>query len=632
MAYGQNESVFDDDPMQIFPIGMEPSQYELRYPTGEGWTGEPRVEPMHWWIGMEEPSLELLIYDKGVARYTEASVKHPGVRVEYVRRLENPNYLFLGLIVSPGARAGSFPITLSTGGRAQKTIDYRLENRPTQQRDRLSSKDLMYLIMPDRFANGNPDNDVVAGTQDELLNREKFLFRHGGDLQGVIDHLNYLEDLGVTALWLNPVQENDQPYSSYHGYAVTDHYQIDPRLGTNEDYKRLVEAAHARGIKVVMDVIFNHFGDRHYQFRDLPSQDWVHWFPEYTRSNFRAATIHDPYAADVDRRQQRQGWFDNHMPDLNGDNPHLANYLIQNSIWWTIYSGQDAFRIDTYTYPDTKFMAEWNRRMKEEFPDVHLFGETWVPFPGIQAWFVGGQKLGQDLDTHLPGVTDFQVHHALIEAVNEKPSWEGGVTKLYYTLTQDYLYPEPFDNVTFLDNHDESRLFSTLGKDVIKLKSALALLLTTRGIPCLYYGTELLLEGAGGAFGEAGRVDFPGGFPGDPQNAFTAKGRTAAQNEVFDYLRTLARFRKDSPALQSGSLTQYVPRDGVYVYFRRAGGRTVMVAYNGNDEARTFSDLSPYRDNLGGFTAGEEVTNEMAEVNLQGMTLGAKEAKVILLR
>ncbi|NJC25012.1 glycoside hydrolase family 13 protein [Neolewinella antarctica] len=641
----QQPSVFDDDPMQHLPIGTEFSEYVIRSPTGLENVVE-RVEPMNWWVDMVAPRVEILVYARNVADYDRALVSYPGVAVEYVRRLANPNYLFVGLHIAPGTLPGSFPIQLGTRDLAQvtsgetrtdktqKTIEYRLDAHPrTTWTDRqpLSSRDLIYLIMPDRFANGDPTNDKIYAATDTLVNRDKFLFRHGGDLQGVIDHLDYLEDLGVTALWLNPVLENDQPYASYHGYAVSDHYRIDPRLGTNAQYKELVNLAHARGIKVVMDVIFNHCGDQHYQIRDIPSADWIHQWPTYTKSNFRAATIFDPYASEIDKRQMLDGWFDNHMPDLNQENEHLANYLINNSIWWTLYSGQDAFRVDTYTYPDTKFMANWNRRLREEIPHVGIFGETWVNQIGVQAWFVGGDKLSQAIDTKLPAVTDFQTYFAIHEAIAEEPSWTGGVTRLYYTLSQDYLYPDPSKNVIFLDNHDISRLYTTFAGDLTKMKSAMALLLTLRGTPSIYYGTEALLEGSGGAFGEGGRVDFPGGFPGDDTDLFSDTNRNGAQREYFNYVRALANYRKNSEALTVGELTQFVPRDGVYVYFRRAGSETVMIILNGNSSARTLADLSDYVKITGGFTKGKELGNSEAAVQLTDIRLAPKQARVFIL-
>ncbi|MBC6992819.1 glycoside hydrolase family 13 protein [Neolewinella lacunae] len=629
----QQSPVFNDDPMQHLPLGTELSQYRLREPTGLT-NPSPRVEPLNWWTDMVDPRLEILIYDRNVAENDAVTVDYPGVVVEYVRRLANPNYLFVGLYISPGTSPGSFQLRLASRGRATKNIPYELQAHPRKEwtgRSSLSPADLIYLIMPDRFANGDPGNDRVAGSTDTLVNRQKFLFRHGGDLQGIIDKLDYLADLGVTALWLNPVLENDQPYQSYHGYAVTDHYRIDPRLGTNALYRELVDQAHARGIKVVMDVIFNHVGDQHYQIQDLPSADWIHQWPEYTQTTYRATTLLDPNASEYDRRLMTDGWFDKHMPDLNQHQAHLASYLIQNSIWWTLFSGQDAFRIDTYAYPDADFMAEWNRRLREEIPHLGIFGETWVHGPAVQAWFTGGQAINQRLDSHLPGVTDFQLYYAINEAMSKDPGWTDGVLRIYYTLAQDYLYEHPGQNVTFLDNHDLARLYTVYDGDLVKVKSSLALLLTLRGIPMIYYGTELAFAGAGGAFGEGGRVDFPGGFPGDARNLFTAADRNATEQEVFTFVKNLANYRKQSAALTTGQLTQFLPRDGVYVFFRHAGDETVMVVFNGNATERKLTDLSPYTQMLSGFQRGEDLTRGSEATNLAGLTLAGKETRVLRL-
>ena len=652
----QTPAIYNDDPMQERALGQEESEYRIRQPTGLDKLKETGVFPPNWWVGMENPLLEIMLHEKDVARFNEASVTQAGISVEYVKREANPNYLFVGLRIGPGTKPGSFELNLASRGRAldsqtvresssqivvpsgrqsdRKAIDYELLPHPRKDwagREQLGQQDFIYLIMPDRFANGNPENDIVAGMNETHLNRKKFFFRHGGDLQGIIDRLDYLEDLGVTALWLNPVLENDQPYASYHGYAVTDHYRIDRRFGTNEKYRELVAKAHEKGIKIIMDVIFNHVGDEHYLMRDLPGFDWIHQWPAYTKTTYRAPTLLDPNASEYDRKLMTDGWFDKHMPDLNQQNPHVANYLIQNSIWWTLWSDQDAYRIDTYAYADGAFAAEWNRRLLEEIPHLGIFGETWVHGPGVQAWFTAGRSIHQDFDTNLPGVTDFQLYYAIQEALGRDPGWTEGVNRIYYTLAQDYLYEDPAKNVIFLDNHDISRLFTSLGEDMTKMKSALALLLTMRGIPMINYGTELGFTGAGGTFGEAGRVDFPGGFPGDETNLFVSEGRNANQTELHDYVRQLANFRKKSEALKQGKLVQFVPRDGVYVYFRWHRAETVMVVFNGNNGTVTLNDLAPYQEMIGGYTKGRQITGNAPAAELKGMELAGKETRIILL-
>lgn len=648
MICSAQDPIYNDDPMQERALGQAESEYMIRQPTGLDAPKDTGVFPPNWWADMENPRLEIMIYEKDIARYNEVTSTNEGITVEYVKREANPNYLFVGLRIGPGVKPGSFQLNLASRGRAPesqvvkqsdsqivgKTVTYELLPHPRKSwtaRQQLSAQDLIYLIMPDRFANGDPDNDVVPEMNEVHLNRQKFFFRHGGDLQGVINKLDYLEDLGVTALWLNPVLENNQPYASYHGYAVTDHYRIDRRFGTNEKYKELVSKAHAKGIKIIMDVIFNHVGDEHYLMRDLPGSDWIHQWPEYTKTTYRAPTLLDPNASEYDRKLMTDGWFDKHMPDLNQQNPHVANYLIQNSIWWTLWSDQDAFRIDTYAYANGEFAAEWNRRLLAEIPHLGIFGETWVHGPGVQAWFTGGRNIHQDFDTHLPGVTDFQLYYAIQEALGRGPGWTEGVNRIYYTLAQDYLYEDPTKNVIFLDNHDISRLFTTLGEDMTKMKSALALLLTMRGIPMLNYGTELGFTGAGGAFGEAGRVDFPGGFPGDETDLFQPADRNETQAELHDYITQLANFRKQSKALTHGKSIQFVPRDGVYIYFRQYGEETVMVVFNGNNDPVTLDDLSPYQEMLGGYGAGYDVGRGLENVPLEDLALEGKGVMVLRL-
>ncbi|MEM6770961.1 MAG: glycoside hydrolase family 13 protein, partial [Bacteroidota bacterium] len=644
-AQSPDSPLFDDDPMQHLPVGMEYSQYKIRQPEGLPLVKQ-RVEPLHWWTNMANPRLEVMIYDRNVAQYEAATVDYPGVKVEYVKRQANPNYLFVGLYVSPSAKPGSFDIRLAPAAAPDKsssqtvkqsgntkTIAYALKAHPRKARagrEPLSAKDLIYLVMPDRFANGDPSNDRVYSTNDTIVARQKLLFRHGGDLQGVITKLDYLQELGVTALWLNPVLENDQPYASYHGYAVTDHYRIDPRFGTNELYRELVEKAHAKGIKIIMDVIFNHVGDEHWQMRDLPSYDWIHQWPKYTQTTYRAPTIFDPNGSEYDRKLMTDGWFDKHMPDLNQQNEHLATYLIQNSIWWALYSGQDGYRIDTYAYPDTKFMAQWNKRLLEEVPDLGIFGETWVHGPGVQSWFVGGGHLNQTTNTHLPGVTDYQLYYAIHEAMSQEPGWTDGVNRIYYTLAQDHLYPDPSKNVTFLDNHDLARIYTVFGQDMTKTKSSLAMLLTMRGIPMLYYGTELGFTGAGGAFGEGGRVDFPGGFAGDARDLFSAADRNATEADLFNYVKRLANFRKDSPALTTGKLTHFVPVDGVYVYFRQADDQTVMCVFNGNSGNKPLKIDARLSEILAGATKGYDLTRDVKLAELKSLELAGKETRVIV--
>jgi glycosidase len=560
-------------------------------------------------------------------------VEYSGITLKEVTRLENPNYLFLLLDISPTTEPGSFFLELKNAdGSENKAYPYELKARNNQPKAQgITAADLIYLIMPDRFANGDQGNDQGKGMRQEGTNRDKVLFRHGGDLIGIMEHLDYLEDLGVTALWLNPVLENDQPYESYHGYAVTDHYKIDPRFGDNEQYRKLVQLAHERDQKVIMDVIFNHTGDQHWWMRDLPATDWIHqWEDDFQQISYRAPVHIDPYAAASDFSEVTDSWFDNHMPDLNQQHPQVANYLIQNSIWWTEYSGQDGFRIDTYAYCDQGFMSEWNRRMLEEYPDLGIFAETWVHGTGVQAWFAEGERANGH-NSHLPGVTDFQLYYAINEALNNEQGWTSGVAKIYYTLAQDYLYLDPYRNVLFLDNHDLSRIYGNLNEESEKFKSAMTLLLTLRGIPMLYYGTEILMTGSGGGFGEGGRKDFPGGFKGDKEDKFKARNRSAAEQDAFTFVQRLANYRKENPALQNGELTQYIPQDGVYVFFRHDDEKTVMIAYNSNSSA-TILKTSRFAAQIGKATEGINILTEQNITDLSSLTLGAHESVVVELR
>ena len=512
------------DPWQKYPDGYVVPEYKPIGVTGR-WDGKLRVEPPNWWVGLADPSLELLIYRPKI-RGAEVRIDYPGVEIVKVRTAESPNYLFVELHIDPDTRPGTMKIRL-TKGEFVESLSYELQEprSPGAANLGIGTQDNIYLIMPDRFCNGDPGNDVVERTRQQEIDRRKIFFRHGGDLQGVIDKLDYIKELGMTAIWLNPVLENDEPFESYHGYAFTNHYQVDPRLGDNDLYKELVEEAHKRGIKVVMDIVHNHVGLHHWWIRDLPYKNWVNNWDSYTKTSYRAPTHLDPYASKADKDILTKGWFDHHLVDINQRDDRLAKYLIQHSIWWSEFSGHDAYRVDTYVYNDAEFMSRWAAATLEAHPDMSIYGETWVHGMGIQSYFLSNNPLRKGFNSNLPSVTDFQLHYALLDALHNEQGWTSGVAKLYYTLAQDYVYDDPYKLVTFLDNHDQQRIFLNLG-DIEKWKSGIALLSTLRGIPCYYYGTEILLEGAsGGAFGEGGRVDFPGGWPGDSLNKFKAKGQ-----------------------------------------------------------------------------------------------------------
>lgn len=598
------QEIEGDGRLQKLPDGVKKAEHRLYLP-GPREVASPRIHPPFWWIGMEEPTVELMIHDTDIADFTEVRLVQPGVKVQAVTRLESPNYLFLTLHIGDNARAGEFELVLRNTTGAQRSYRYRLQERAEGQIDPLTPADFIYLLMPDRFANGDPSNDVVEGMHQTGIDRQKLYFRHGGDLQGVIDHLDYLQDLGVTALWINPVQENDQPYESYHGYAVTDHYRIDPRLGDNALYRELSEECQRRGIKLVMDIIHNHAGDQHFFIQDIPSEDWIHQFEKFTKTTYRAPVLMDPYASTYDRERMSDGWFDAHMPDLNQAQPQLARYLIQNNIWWIEYAGLDAYRIDTYAYPNLDFMKQWARAIRQEYPEFFLFAETWVHGPGVQAFFGENRMESPGQGTLMSGVTDFQLYYAINEALNQDQGWTSGAARVYFTLAQDYLYQQPEGNVVFLDNHDLSRFYSVVEEDFRKFKLGTAFLLTTRGVPMMYYGTEILMKNKAEPDGLV-REDFPGGWAQDTVNKFVAEGRTGKEQEAFDWVRNLARFRKSSPALTAGQLVQFVPEEGVYVYARIHPEQKILVVLNTQDQQRVL-DLSRFQEVLKGYTGYQDV-------------------------
>ncbi|MEO0471716.1 MAG: glycoside hydrolase family 13 protein [Bacteroidota bacterium] len=583
-----------------------------------------RIEPPFWWTGMQNKELQLLVYGPNVS-FSRVSIDYPGVNLNGVTQVENANYLFLNLSIDETAKAGLIPILFK--GPFTGAIQYELKERKVGSAERggVNAEDFVYLLMPDRFANGDPANDNVAGMHEAEASRSAQYGRHGGDLQGVIDHLDYLDDLGVTALWLNPVLENDQKEESYHGYAATDQYRIDRRFGTNDLYRKLADELHQRDMKLIWDIIFNHVGDQHWLVQDLPERSWLHHWEEYTNTNYRLTTLMDPYASDYDRDRMRNGWFVKHMPDLNQNNPRLATYLIQNSIWWAEFAGLDGFRVDTYAYPDQAFMKQWTEAVKAEFPNIGIFGETWDHGVSFQSYFLNTQPA-------LPGVTDFQLHFALNDALTKDFGWTEGLMRLYYVLAQDFVYPDATKNVLFLDNHDISRYYSVVGENIDSYKMGLAFLLTTRGIPQIYYGTEILMKNYLDPDNhDSVREEFPGGWTGDKINKFIATGRNAKENEAFNYLRSLARFRKSSSALKSGTLTQFVPEDGTYVYFRTDAAQSVMIVMNQNQEEKEL-DMKRFQEKTHVFTVGKDVVSGKTYSLSGKLKVPARQALVLELR
>lgn len=543
-----------------------------------------RIEPLNWWVGMENPTLQLVIYGPEIGK-TDVQIEDKGIELVKINRVENPNYLFLDVKVAASAKPGWSTLTFSQG---KKKLTYRYELKQRDQKVKaqgVNSADLIYLIMPDRFANGNKANDQIKGMLDMSLNRDSMYLRHGGDLEGIIGKLDYLQDLGVTSLWLTPVLTNDMPQASYHGYANTETYHIDPRFGSNDTYVQLGEQLHKRQMKLIFDVVPNHIGSYHWTVKDKPMSDWLNEWPSYTQTSYKDQTVFDPYASADDKKKMVKGWFVPTMPDMNEQNPYVQNYLTQSHIWWIETAAIDGFRIDTYPYNDLDFMAKWTDRIQLEYPNFTFFGETWVHGVANQAYFLGGKHVGQEVDSKLMGVTDFQLNYAIGDALNQKTEWTAGANKLYSTLASDYQYPTPERNVLFLDNHDKDRFFSVVGENVQKYKSAMAWLMTTRGIPQLYYGAEILMKNFSNPDGLL-REDFQGGFAGDKMNKFSPEGRTKPEQDMWSYVQTLANYRKQHAVLQTGKTMQYVPEDGIYVYFRYNEQQTVMVVMNCNDVAK----------------------------------------------
>jgi len=589
-----------------------------------------RVEPMFWWTGMKNPKLQLIVHGNNIAA-SSVSITYPGVKLAAVHKVENPNYLFLDLVISSAAKPGKFTISFKKStGNLSYVYELKQRNTSPNRAQGVTNKDLIYLLMPDRFSNGDPSNDVKPGMLETRLNRDSMYYRHGGDIQGVIDHLGYLKDLGVTAIWLTPEVENDEPSASYHGYAVTDHYKVDPRYGTNELYKQFVDKCHAMGLKVVKDLVHNHVGTEHWFIKDMPMKSWVHQWPKYTQSNFRDAAMMDPHVSAIDRKVMEQGWFDHRMADMNENNPYVQNYITQNHIWWVEYAGVDGFRLDTYPYNDPAYIADWAKKVQAEFPYLSIFGETLVWSVANQAFFTQGNTVNRGFDTHLPGITDGQVKDAIAEALNGKEGWTDGVNRLYNVLAQDFMYQDATRNTIFVDNHDMSRFLSIVGEDVTKFKSGMAMLLTLRGVPQLYYGDEILMKNFSNPDGKV-RMDFPGGWPGDKHNKFTAAGRSKEENEVFNYIRTLARFRKGSSALQTGKLMQYIPQSGIYVYFRYDAKQSVMVVYNSNEKEAT-ANTDRYDERMNGYHSAVNVITGSHIGNLKQLNIPAKGILVLELK
>ena len=576
-----------------------------------------KMAPSFWWAGMKNPELQILLYGENLA-LSDVSVSGEGIYLKETVRQDNPNYLLLYLDLSE-AKAQTFQILLKHG-KKKLQIPYELKSRVRRGEDvkGFTSEDVLYLIMPDRFANGNPENDVVDGMREKKVDRTDSFARHGGDLQGISNHLDYIADLGATAIWLNPTQENDMESGSYHGYAITDYYQIDRRFGSNEDFCALVEKAHERNLKVVMDMIFNHCGSENYLFKDKPSKEWFNYHSNYVQTSFKTASVMDIHASAFEKKIATDGWFTSLMPDFNQRNRHVARYLIQSSIWWIEYAGINGIRQDTHPYADFDFMSQWCKEVLDEYPYFNIVGETWLNSNVLVSYWQKDSKLAAPLNSNLPTVMDFPLQALINQAFDEETGeWGGGLYKLYDYQTQDLVYANPMNLLTFLDNHDTSRFAQTdeMAKNLKRYKQAMVFLLTTRGIPQIYYGTEILMTGDKGKGDGDLRKDFPGGWQGDTRNCFVKNGRTALENEAFEFTRQLLNWRKGNQVIGKGSLKHYSIQNGVYVYQREFNGKSVVIIMNGTDDSKEL-DLAPYQEILPRENALDVLTGK--NVNLSG--------------
>ncbi len=567
------------------------------------------VYPTNWWVNMKMNNIQVLLKGDNIGNYKNVSCTYPGVKIKTVKTFSNKNYLAVDISVSTTAKPGK-AVFKCAAGNVTKDVSFELKphrkGNGTVYAKGVTSSDLVYLIMPDRFSNGDPSNDRVPGMLDQTLRRDTVFNRHGGDLKGVQNHLDYLKDLGVTTVWLNPVIENDMPNRTEHGYAFTDHYRIDRRLGGEVAYKNLVDAAHAKGMKIIQDAVYNHVGLKHVLFVDQPDSSWFHRWPTFTQTNYKDQALFDPHAAAIDKKIMSDGWFVPSMPDWDQSNPDVAKFLIQHAIWTVEEFGVDGWRIDTYAYNDLAFMNRCNKALYDEFPNISIFGETWVHGVINQGYFCQN-NFDIPFKSNMQATTDFQLlFYGIQPALNEKFGWTEGVNKLYTTTAQDFVYKDPMRQVIFLDNHDLPRFYSAVGEDTAKYKVGISWLMTFRGIPQMYYGNEILMTGFTSPSDGYVRQDFPGGWEGDAANKFTAAGRTEKENSIFNYYKRFANFRKTSSAIKTGKLMQFYPVDGVYVYFRYDEKQTVMCVMNTNDKPMTI-DLSRFSEMIKGHKSAYDV-------------------------
>ena len=615
-----------------------------------------RIEPANWFAGMSDPSLQLMVYGQDISS-ADVSIDYPGASIDSIVRLQSPNYLLVYLNLSE-AKPGTATLTFSQG-KKQKKVEYIIKEREKEGSERMgfSNADVLYMLMPDRFACAGDSEKAIEDLNEYTVDRSEPSLRHGGNLEGIRQHLDYFCQLGVTALWFTPVLENNSPddnihkQSTYHGYATTDYYRVDPRFGSNDDYRRLIDEAHSKGLKVVMDMIFNHCGFDHPWVSDIPSASWFNtpeWLDElnqsgkslqdfdfasssYLQTSYKLTPVVDPYASKVDLMETTDGWFVPSMPDLNQRNPHVIKYLIQNSIWWIETADIDGIRMDTYPYADREAMALWMRTLENEYPNFNTVGETWVTEPAYTASWQKGSLISSS-DSYLKTVMDFSFYDRINKVREEETDdWWNGLNRIYNLLVYDFLYPNPSSVMAFIDNHDTDRFLGD-GKDTLALKQALALLLTINRIPQIYYGTEILMNGTKTVTDGNVRKDFPGGFPGDNRDAFTANGRTKAENSMFNWLSRLLHWRQGNEVITKGTQTQFIPYKGIYVIARQYEGKSVVTIINGRKEENSM-DLGRYREILGPAEQGRTAKDILSrhQVSLSDSTLNLKPRQTLIL-
>ncbi|QIY90397.1 glycoside hydrolase family 13 protein [Chryseobacterium gallinarum] len=592
-----------------------------------------RVEPAFWWKGMKNPELQILVYGKDIA-HNEISLSD-GIRVKDIQKVENPNYAFITVNTNE-INVPKFTINVKKGKKSLGTYTYELKQRNPGSADRESftSKDVMYLIMPDRFANGDEKNDSNPELT-EKADRNLPNGRHGGDLKGIINNLDYIQNLGATAVWLTPVNEDNEKVYSYHGYAQTDLYKIDARYGTNEEYRNLSRELNKRNMKLVMDYVTNHWGVSHWMIKDLPAKDWIHWFNDgdkgFKRSNYKTTTQFDTNASEIDKKYALDGWFDTTMPDINQKNPLVLKYLTQNAIWWIEYAELGGFRVDTYPYNDKDAMAKWTKAITDEYPKFNIVGETWLYTAGqISAW-QKNSKTGEaaGYNSNLPSVMDFMLFADMPKALKEKEGWNTGMIRIYDSFTSDFLYPDINNILVFFENHDTERWNEIFNADPKAYKMGLTLISTVRGIPQIYYGSEIGMRGDKNKGGDADiRRDFPGGWKSDKQNAFNPAGQTPEQQDFFQFTQKLLNWRKGKEVIHTGKTKNYVPQDGVFTYFRYNEKESIMVILNNNEKDQAL-DLKRFEESLKGFSKGKDVISGKEWMLHNNIVIPAKTSLII---